>query len=113
MATKSPKKKTASKQKTSQKPSTQKAKPLSDRATKALEVVAAHVEKDKKRSKIQIIIDLLNRPGGTSLEEIATATGWQHHTIRAALSREITKKRGLLLVSDKPNGEARIYKINA
>jgi hypothetical protein len=42
---------------------------------------------------------------------MVAATGWQKHTIRSALSHALTKKRSYQIVSDKPKGEARIYKI--
>jgi len=72
-----------------------------------LKAVANHVE-PKKKSKIDIIIELLNKPTGTSIEEMMAATGWQKHTVRGALSREL-KKRGLLLTSEKPAGNTRTY----
>jgi len=41
------------------------------------------------------LIDMLTRPEGATVEQIATATGWQHHTIRGAISGALKKKLGL------------------
>ncbi len=41
------------------------------------------------------LIDLLKRPEGATVEQIAAATGWQHHTIRGAISGALKKKLGL------------------
>jgi Protein of unknown function (DUF3489) len=41
------------------------------------------------------MIELLKRPEGATVEQIAAATGWQHHTIRGAISGALKKKLGL------------------
>ena len=41
------------------------------------------------------MIELLKRPEGATVEQIAAATGWQHHTIRGAISGALKKKFGL------------------
>ena len=41
------------------------------------------------------MIEMLNRPEGATVEQIAAATGWQHHTIRGAISGALKKKLGL------------------
>ena len=41
------------------------------------------------------MIDLLKRPEGATVEQIAAATGWQHHTIRGAICGALKKKLGL------------------
>ena len=43
------------------------------------------------------MIDLLKRPEGATVEQIAAATGWQHHTIRGAISGALKKKLGLIV----------------
>jgi hypothetical protein len=37
------------------------------------------------------MIELLKRPEGATVEQIAAATGWQHHTIRGAISGALRK----------------------
>ena len=41
------------------------------------------------------MIELLKRPEGATVEQIAKATGWQKHTIRGAISGALKKKLGL------------------
>lgn len=65
----------------------------------------------RKESKLEAIIKLLKRAEGATIEDMVAATGWQQHTIRSALSHALAKKRGYQIVSDKPKGEQRIYKI--
>jgi Protein of unknown function (DUF3489) len=57
----------------------------------------APAEKPTPRTgtKQALMIDLLTRPEGATVEQIAAATGWQHHTIRGAISGALKKKLGL------------------
>jgi hypothetical protein len=41
------------------------------------------------------MIELLDRPEGATVDQIAAATGWQNHTIRGAISGALKKKLGL------------------
>ncbi|MBZ0123731.1 MAG: DUF3489 domain-containing protein [Roseovarius sp.] len=53
-----------------------------------LERPASGARKDTPRkTRAALMRDLLARPDGASLEDLCTATGWQAHTVRAALSR--------------------------
>ena len=64
-----------------------------------------------KETKLDLIINLLSRTEGATIEDMVTATGWQKHSVRGVMSNALTKKRGLQIVSDKPQGGSRIYKI--
>jgi hypothetical protein len=59
------------------------------------------------------MIELLKRPEGATIEQIAEATGWQHHTIRGAISGALKKKLGLNVTSEKPEVGERRYRIEA
>ena len=63
-----------------------------------------------RSTKLDLIVKMLRRPKGVSLTELATATGWQPHSVRGALAGAL-KKRGHAVVSDKTNGERR-YRID-
>ena len=76
-----------------------------------LAAVAAMPPTQPKETKLSILIKLLSRPEGATLEDMVAATGWQKHTTRAALSHALGKKRGYQIVSDKPQDGQRIYKI--
>jgi hypothetical protein len=41
------------------------------------------------------MVELLRRPEGATVEQIAKATGWQKHTIRGAIAGALKKKLGL------------------
>ena len=55
-----------------------------------------------KTSKLNAITELLMRPEGATVDDMIAVTGWQKHTVRAALSHALAKKRGYQIVSDKP-----------
>jgi hypothetical protein len=67
------------------------------------------------------MIAMLKRPEGATVEQIAAATGWQHHTIRGAISGALKKKLGLTVEAIRtrevgPNrsgakGSATVYRI--
>jgi len=51
--------------------------------------------------KLAIVITLLRRPEGASIEELVKATGWQAHSVRALISRAVKKKQVLAVTSEK------------
>jgi hypothetical protein len=73
-------------------PAKRKAKPKSTKPEKA---VAAEKPTPRADTKQTHMIELLRRPEGATVAQIAAATGWQHHTIRGAISGALKKKLGL------------------
>jgi hypothetical protein len=67
--------------------------------------------KPTKESKLDLVVKLLRRPEGATVDDLVVATGWQKHTVRACISHALAKKRGYQIVSDKPQGGKRVYKI--
>lgn len=63
-----------------------------------------------RQTKQQIVIDLLRRPEGATIEEIANATEWQSHTVRGAMSGALKKKLGLAITSEKVEERGRVYR---
>jgi hypothetical protein len=63
------------------------------------------------KTKQQICLDLLSRPEGATVEELQAATGWQQHSVRGFLAGAVKKKLGFKLLSEKPDGEPRRYRI--
>ncbi len=43
--------------------------------------------KPPRQTKAALLRELLARPAGASLDDLCKTTGWQRHTLRAALSR--------------------------
>ncbi|MEW7978521.1 MAG: DUF3489 domain-containing protein [Candidatus Sedimenticola endophacoides] len=62
-------------------------------------------------TKQATMIEMLKRPSGTTIEEMAEATGWQRHTVRGAMSNALKKRLGLTITSSKDDGLARRYHI--
>jgi len=62
-------------------------------------------------SKLSLLVALLSRETGSTLEEAAKATGWQHHSIRGAISGALKKKMGLTVASSITEGRGRVYRI--
>ena len=84
---------------------------------------AAPAEKPTPRAgtKQALMIEMLKRPEGATVEQIAAATGWQQHTIRGAISGALKKKLGLTVEATRtrevgPNktgakGSTTVYRI--
>ncbi len=64
-------------------------------------------------TKQAIMIDLLNRKTGATIEEIVAVTGWQPHSVRGAISGTLKKKLGLTVASEKVDVRGRVYRIVA
>ena len=64
-----------------------------------------------RQTKKQIMIDLLRRPEGATIEEISAATEWQSHTVRGAMSGALKKKLGIEITSKKVEERGRVYRI--
>ena len=61
-------------------------------------------------SKQNAVIAMLRRPEGATVEEVASATVWQRHTVRGVFSGTLKKKLGLSLASAKEE-RGRVYRI--
>jgi Protein of unknown function (DUF3489) len=64
----------------------------------------------KRPSKQDAVIAMLRRPEGATIAEVATATGWQRHTVRGVFSGSLKKKLGLTIASAKEE-RGRVYRI--
>jgi hypothetical protein len=104
-------------------PAKRRAKPKAVKAksTKAEKAAAAEKPTPRTGTKQAQMIEMLKRPEGATVEQIAAATGWQHHTIRGAISGALKKKLGLTVEATRtrevsPNktgakGSATVYRI--
>src|SRR5215467_5347642 len=55
----------------------------------------------KRPSKQDVVIAMLRQPEGATVDEVASVTGWQGHTVRGVFSGTLKKKLGLTLASAK------------
>ena len=61
-------------------------------------------------SKQEAVIAMLRRPEGATVDEVASVTGWQRHSVRGVFSGTLKKKLGLTLASAKEE-RGRVYRI--
>jgi hypothetical protein len=98
-----------------------KAKAAKAKSTKPEKAAADDKPKLRGGTKQALMIDMLKRPEGATVEQIAATTGWQHHTIRGAISGALKKKLGLTVEATRtrevgPNktgakGSTTVYRI--
>jgi len=98
-----------------------KAKVAKAKAAKPAKVSSSQKPTPRTGTKQAQMIEMLKRPEGATVEQIAAATGWQHHTIRGAISGALKKKLGLRVEATRtrevgPNktgakGSATVYRI--
>ena len=60
--------------------------------------------------KIGVLVTMLRRAEGATIAAMMTATGWQAHSIRGALSGSVKKALGLTLLSTLTD-TGRVYRI--
>ena len=90
------------------------AKPAAKKEAKTASKKAAKTKDaavPREFSKKSIVLDLLRRPKGATLAEIAKATDWQNHSIRGFISGTLTKRMGLTVESTKNEAGERTYRI--
>ncbi len=59
-----------------------------------------------------MLIKLLQRPSGATIDELAEATDWQRHSIRGTMSGVLKKRLGLSIASEKEE-RGLVYRIAA
>jgi hypothetical protein len=64
----------------------------------------------KRPSKQEEVIAMMRRPEGVTVDEVASVTGWQRHTVRGVFSGTLKKKLGLTLASAQEE-RGRVYRI--
>jgi predicted transcriptional regulator len=65
----------------------------------------------RQGTKQSLIIELLQRPQGATVAEMAEAAEWRTHTVRGLLAGALKKRLGLTIVSEKTEGRARTYRV--
>src|SRR5438874_9172624 len=83
---------------------------LIDELWSAIETLPEPQSDEKPLSKQDAVIAMLRRPEGATVNEVASATGWQRHTVRGVFSGTLKKKLGLTIASAKEE-RGRVYRI--
>jgi hypothetical protein len=61
-------------------------------------------------TKLAQLVALLEREGGTTIEEAAATLEWAQHTVRGVMSGALAKRFGLRIVSEPIEGRGRVYR---
>lgn len=81
-------------------------------ATRAKDAITEQPKpRTRENSKQAEVIRMLQRAEGATIPQICEATGWQAHTVRGTFAGALKKKLGLTIVSDKPQGGERVYRV--
>ena len=82
------------------------------------EAHGARVKKPRKSrakpgrvTKVSRVIELLSRPEGATMGEIALDIGWKEDSLRGFFAATLKGKKKLTLVSAKEEGRGRVYRI--
>ncbi len=62
-------------------------------------------------TKQAILIEMLRRPDGATIQQMSAKTGWQAHSVRGAISGALKKKLGLAVTSERVGDRGRVYRI--
>lgn len=65
----------------------------------------------KPGGKQALIIKLMRRKKGATIAELATATGWQAHSVRGAISAAVKRKYGFAVTTTQEGDRGRVYRI--
>lgn len=87
-----------------------KSKPRNSKAAEAASRKSPSATSQAGLSRTDILIKLLKTREGASIEQLADAVGWQHHSVRGALSGILKKRLGLTIISERVD-DIRIYRI--
>lgn len=79
------------------------------RKSDAVSAPVATTAPAKPPSKSALVIQLLGRSEGATIDQLVAATGWLAHTTRAALTG--LRKKGHVITSEKPAEGPRIYRV--
>ncbi len=94
---------------------TKKTRPASPKASKPERGATntTPVPPARAGTKQALLINLLRRKNGATIDEAVAAMGWQRHSVRGAISGTLKKKLGLAVTSENLEGRGRVYRIAA
>lgn len=64
---------------------------------------------ETKTTKQALVLSMLRRANGASLDEIVAATDWQPHSVRGFLAGAVKKRLGIDVISEKGRDGVRRY----
>ena len=80
-------------------------------AKQAAVTAVSHDQPRRPRTgtKLAVLVELLGRAEGATIEELVEATGWQGHSVRGVMSGALVRKFRLQIVSENEEGRGRRY----
>ena len=87
------------------------AEPAAHTAPAEARVAETKPVRTRDNSKQASVLQMLRRPEGATITQICEATNWQAHTVRGTFAGSFKKKLGLTLLSEKPAGAERTYRL--
>ncbi len=81
-------------------------------SAKTAKVVVSE-RRQRRQTKKQIALSLLQRSKGASITEMQRAMGWQAHSVRGFLAGTVRKMPDVILVSEKAENGPRRYRVEA
>lgn len=60
--------------------------------------------------KLGVVVALMRRTEGATVQQMSEATGWQAHSVRGAMSGALKKKHGLTITSETSEA-GRVYRL--
>ena len=67
--------------------------------------------KARTGTKQALVVEMLRRSEGATVDQIMEATGWQRHSVRGAIAGALKKKLGLAVTSEKVEDRGRVYRV--
>lgn len=80
------------------------------RDTASIATPSGNMRTPRPGSKLAILVALLSRKEGATIEDLTAATGWQAHSVRGVMSGMLAKRFELSITSQKAQGRGRIYR---
>ena len=82
---------------------------VAGKASAAKEPMAAAASQPRDGSKQALVISMLSKKSGATIDALIDATGWLPHTTRAALTG--LRKRGFAVERSQEDGKTSVYRI--
>ena len=90
-------------------PAKQKKMDVAGKASATKESIASTASRPRDGSKQALVISMLSKKSGATIDALIDATGWLPHTTRAALTG--LRKRGFAVERSREDGTASVYRI--
>lgn len=85
--------------------------PKGAKKAKPKKAAGKEAKETRKGTKSALVLELIRRPKGATIQEIMKATDWQAHSVRGFVSGAVAKKMGIKVESIKRDSGERAYQV--